>query len=99
MPAAQFPLEGQEGAKAEFILVYDHACGVVESERARIALLQQQGLALPPDAAEWVPYTTSVIDKFHFGNHTGALCKRLCNPYKCAITAKINMEVQEQCFR
>jgi hypothetical protein len=60
-----------EPKQAEFLFVYDFACGALASLKARLRRLVTQGKDIPRSVLSWAGNCKLVVDKFHFGGHVG----------------------------
>ena len=83
------PLEASEG-HAQRILAYDNMCNL---DRLRAA---QMPLPLPPPMDRAWLDLEKIIDKFHFPNHTGKMCKEKYSPE--GINPQFNTQAGEQTF-
>jgi hypothetical protein len=73
-PLAEVFREGQEPEVAQFVFVYDFACGALASIRARLrAIFQEPTGEIPDVVASWALHSKWVVDKFHFKSHVGGL--------------------------
>jgi hypothetical protein len=73
-PLAEVFKEQDTAVPAQFVFVYDFACGALASIRARLRAISQDPEAKIPEAvACWALHSKWVVDKFHFKSHVGML--------------------------
>jgi hypothetical protein len=71
-PLAEVLKEGDEPKPAQFVFVYDFACGALASLIARSkAVYEDPEAELPPAVACWALESKWIVDKFHFKTHVG----------------------------
>jgi hypothetical protein len=80
-PLAEVFKDGDKAEPAQFLFVYDFACGALASIRARLrAISRETNGKLPDSVACWALHSKWVVDKFHFKNHVGVFLP-LNSPY------------------
>lgn len=66
---------------ADFVFLYDFACGALASLRARMKYMKDNNLTLPEAVTSWALHSKFLVDKFHFKTHVGTLYFCLmCDP-------------------
>ena len=90
---------GPSGEPARFLLVYDFACGLLQSLMARLRRLGER--KPPPSVAAWAYKVKAVLDDFHAGNHTSEWCKQHVWPFGLLFNKHpdFNTQVCEQGFK
>jgi hypothetical protein len=73
LPPAEDFIEGVTARNhAEFVFVYDFACGAFASLKARLRRLTEMKKEVPVAARSWLSSCKWLVDKFHFKSHVGA---------------------------
>jgi hypothetical protein len=60
-------------APADFVFMYDYACGALLSVRARMRRMKQDGHTVPESVWSWARSCKFRVDKFNMKNHVGAM--------------------------
>lgn len=73
------PAENFDGVhchgEANFLFVYDYACGAFASVRARIRQLVSRNMDIPDAVQSWATCSKWLVDKFHMRGHIGTCPK------------------------
>jgi hypothetical protein len=70
IPIAEKYQEGPD-EQAEFVFIYDFACGALSSLRARMKYMNDNNIAIPDSVKSWAMHSKFLVDKFHFKTHVG----------------------------
>jgi hypothetical protein len=73
LPLAEKLFPGEEDKEAEFVFIYDYACGALASLRARLSYMEDKNIELPNSVACWAKSCKFIVDKFHFASHKGTI--------------------------
>jgi hypothetical protein len=74
LPPAEDFIEGVlVNEHAEFVFVYDFACGAFASLKARLRRLKELKKEVPIAVTSWLSSCKWLVDKFHFKTHVGAV--------------------------
>jgi hypothetical protein len=71
LPLAEKLFPGEDEKEAEFVFIYDYACGALASLRARLSYMMDKNIPVPDSVACWAKSCKFIVDKFHFGSHKG----------------------------
>lgn len=71
MPLSEVLEGGPEPGPAQFVFMYDYACGVLASLRTRARHLSSLDRSIPTAVKSWAICGKWIVDKFHFKTHVG----------------------------
>lgn len=84
MPEAEIFGVDEQPRVAEYIILYDFACGALSSLRARMKYMAKHGIEVPQCVKAWAGSSKFIIDKFHFKTHKGVI--------PCVIIEHVNLD-------
>ena len=56
---------------ADFVFVYDFACGALASLKARLRRMEELDKEVPNSVKSWAQKCKWLVDKFHYKSHVG----------------------------